>query len=320
MSDEKDSTPVPVGGGGATTQGWHKIESFLRCPKEYQLSQVRGIVRPESTTPDYFAIGILVHAMRARWFGSRFSTTPETWESMVKAAHDEMEKAKLPIRPEAERLAMRYMQEYVGHWAVRPKPTPVAAEYLLGPSALVVGDPLSLYRTARLDDVSRYPELGNQLYIGEAKTDGKSVDNCLEQYTLHGQPMLQVLLWKMAPQGEATHGPVAGVMLDIIVKGRDGGRSKFARMPIQVTDHSLEWYTKSMRGYLTAASRVDWNSEVPRNVSACTRAAGAASHIPCMYRDLCKFGRSAAGQYVLPGGNSLVRWTPTETETTPPWE
>lgn len=311
---------VELGQGGPSAMGWHTIESFLRCPKEYQYQQIRKIRQPLASTPDYFAVGILVHAMRARWFSLRFDTSNEAWESIKLAAKEEMERVELPIRPDAERLALRYMQEYVAHWSIRPRPEPIAAEYLIGPAPLLQNDPLTLHRTARLDDVSRYPEFGNALYIGEAKTDGKSVDNCLETYTLHGQPLLQMLLWKMAPQGEQRHGPVAGVMLDVIVKGREGQRCKFARIPLKYTNRALEWYIDSMRGYLAAASRVDWNTSVPRNVTACTRPAGGAMRIPCPFRDLCMHGRSAAAQFVLENGDSLVRWVPTDEQTTPPWE
>lgn len=310
---------VIVGEGGVTSAGWHQCESFLRCPKEYQFSKVRGISVPADATPDYFAVGILFHAGRAVWFSKHFATDNKTWVAIKKKVEEECEKAPLPIRRQAEEQALRYIQEYVNWYCVRPKPEPLAVEYLLGPAALDPSDPLYPHRTARLDDVSRYPEGGGKLYIGEAKTEGTSVDACAETYLLHGQPLLQTLLWRMAPQGEATHGPVEGVMLDVLVKGRKGARSKFARMPIPITQLSLDWYIKSMSWWLRAAQKVDWNSEVPRNITACTRKAGSAT-VPCQYRDLCRYGQSVAGRYVGADGNSLVRWTPDDEKKVPPWE
>lgn len=311
MSPKKPENEVIVGEGGPTSAGWHQISTFLECAKRFQFKVVRGIKMPLTTIPDYFAVGSLFHAGRARWFARKFDTSNETWKSIQAAIAEEAEKQPLPIRQEAERLALRYMQEYVNHWCVRPRPTPVATEYLLGPAPIKPDDPFFLHRTARLDDVSKYPEGGGELYIGEAKTDGDSLDNCVETYNLHGQPLLQLLLWKMAPQGEAKLGPIKGVMLDVLVKGRKGQKSKFARMPIPITDHSLQWYVKSMRGYLRAAASVDWNADVPRNITQCKR---------CDFRDLCKYGKSAAGRYVTAGGNSLVRWRPDGERQVPPWE
>lgn len=301
---------VLIGKGGPTEQGWHRISSFLECPQKYLYSQVRKIRRPLSGTPDYFAVGLLFHAGRARWFTLRFDTSAQAWSSIQDAMAHEAEEQKLPIRAEAERQALRYMQEYVNHWSVRPKPRPVAAEYLIGPAPLSKdpGD-ISLTRTARLDDVSYYPG-DDGLYIGEAKTDGESVDNCVETYTLHGQPLMQRILWGMAPQGEAKLGPVKGVMLDMLIKGRGKNKSKFARMPIPITQKVIDWYIKSMRGYLRAAASVNWNSEVPHNPTMCKR---------CDFRDLCMHGRSAAGQFVLENGDSLVRWKPTEGKEKEPW-
>ena len=52
--------------GGASGMGWSEIAAFLRCPREYQLSKVIGVVKPKQATPDYFAVGTMVHAGRAR--------------------------------------------------------------------------------------------------------------------------------------------------------------------------------------------------------------------------------------------------------------
>jgi hypothetical protein len=202
---------------------------------------------------------------------------------------------------------------------VRPLPRPVAAEYLLGPAPLKPDDPFFLHRTARLDDVSHYPEAAMKLCIGESKTTSATVNDVINQYTLHGQTLLQPLLWNMAQQWAATHGPVAGVLLDITVKGYGGKKCSFARAFMPVRDETLSWFRDSMRGYLRAAASVEWDTPAPRNVSMCTRMAGRG-RMACEFRDLCMHGKAAAPKYVTKNGESLVRWKPSAEETIPPWE
>lgn len=302
---------------GASAAGWHSIESFLRCPKEYQFQHVRKIHEPRAQTPDHFAVGQLFHVAKAHWFSCGFATDEKTMTAIRKLVAEAALLAELPITLKAEQLTLRYFEEYVAFWLRRPQPTVLAAEYDIGPAPLEAGDPFFLYRTARLDDVSKYPEAGGKLCIGESKTTSASINDCVNQYTLHGQPMLQVLLWKFASQGEAMHGPVAGVMLDVIQKGYDAP-CKFSRVFVPVTDHMLNWYAQSMRGYLRAAMNVDWNVEVPRNVSACTRMVGRG-RFACAYRELCMYGRSASIKYVFKGGKGLLTWKPTDDKSTPPW-
>lgn len=297
--------PVLLGKGGASAKGWHKIASFLRCPKMYQLEQVRKLTVPAAQVPDHFAVGSLFHAGRARWFASRFKRDEKTWQKIADAVREAVEEYELPVSHQAEERALKLLHAYVDHYSMRPLPDPVAAEYLVGPAPVVAADSGHL-RTARLDDVSRYPEAGGKLCIGESKTTSGSANECVNEYLLHGQPMLQLLLWRNCPNGEAKHGKAAGIMLDITCKPQGGkGRPKFARYFIDVPDSTLDWYGESLRDYLEVAEGIDWDSEVPRNITSCTYMAGRA-RVACPFRDLCRHGRSAAGQFVLPGGKSLL--------------
>jgi len=310
---------VLLGPGGPTAAGWHSIESFLRCAKEYQYAHVRKIRQPLVQTPNAFAVGSLFHAGRAAWFASRFSTSAETFEAIRKAQEHEASLAELPVGMDSLRLAMSYISQYIEYWRVRPLPSPLAAEYLLGPAPLKPDDPFFLHRTARLDDVSKYHEAGLKLCIGESKTTSATVNDVINQYTLHGQTLLQPLLWKMATQGEAMHGPVAGVLLDITVKGYGGKKCSFARAFMPVKQETLNWFATSMRGYLRAAASITWDSPAPRNVSMCTRMAGRG-RIACEFRELCMHGKTACAKYVTKNGDSLTRWRPSEGESVPPWE
>jgi hypothetical protein len=180
-------------------------------------------------------------------------------------------------------------------------------------------DDETTYRTARLDDVGFYPEAGG-LAIGEAKTTSTPVGDTVREYTLHGQPLLQMALWKVAERGEKLHGPIKGVVLDVIKKPY--GKSEkpdFTRALIPIRQHALDWYVDNMLMYLRVMAKVTWDSEVPRNVTACTRGAGKG-RVTCAFQELCMHGKNAAGEYVLASGQALRHHVPTEGKTKFPWE
>ncbi len=309
-------TTIPAPPSGPTREGWHSFESAWRCLKEYQFQHVRKIRQPQAQTPDYFAVGLLFHAARAAWFLSSFDTSPTTWEIISEAVRAEAEKQRLPVSLNAEKRALELTQLYMNHWSRLPKPKVLAAEYDIGPASL--SHDTSFTRTARLDDVSRYPEGQNQLFIGESKTTSTSIADTVNQYRLHGQPLLQFALWSTAPQGEKKHGPVAGVMLDIIKKPYEGKKPEFAREPLYFTPEVREWFVKAVHQKLRDVAAVTWDTDVDRNPSACTRQVGRA-RIECPYRDLCLHGRSASVKYVFEDGNSLVTWKRGEGREVAPW-
>lgn len=311
--------PVNVGAGGPTDAGWHSMADGIGCPKEGQYKHVRGVHLPLLQTPDHFAIGGMLHAGRATWFGAKFATDAATVEACRAACLKASEDHKLPVSQDAKDKALRYLDEYISFWSTRPRPQPVAAEYMVGPAPLQPGDQFPLWRTARLDDVSYYPEALNGLCIGEAKTTSGSIQDCIAQYTLHGQPLLQFVLWKNSNQGEKLHGPLKGVMLDIIKKGYGKEKSQFARHFVQVTDVTLAWYVKNMRRQLREYAAMDWNTDAERNIQYCTRIIGKSRAV-CEYRDLCMHGRNAASKYVLRDGSSMATWKPSPGQETPPWE
>jgi hypothetical protein len=310
---------VLLGKGGATEAGWHSIESFLRCPKSYQFKHIRKLREPQTQTPDHFAFGQMFHAGRARWFSLKFETGTDAWEKVLEAVAEAREEANLPVSHKAERNVLRHLEAYMQHYSIRPKPTPIAAEYKLGPVPLIDGDPFFLYRTARLDDVSKYPEHGGRLLIGESKTTSTSLDDTVNQYELHGQTMLQALLWRNDPQGAAKYGKVDGVLMDVVIKAQsDKDRPKFGRQFVPITDHQLNWFAHNLRNYLMAAAGVGWDTITPRNPSGCTYMAGRA-RIPCEFRDICRYGKSAAGKFVFADGSSVAAWKPSDDKQTPPW-
>lgn len=315
--------PIEVGVSGPSAAGWHSVADFLACHKMGQFRYVRGLRRPVHQMFNPFATGILVHAGRGTWLAHHCRTDKETQAAVRAAVEKEVREAKLPMSLQAERSSLFMIDEYINYWSARAAPRTVAVEYEIGPAPFAPNDPFYLMRTAKLDDVGRYPEANYELCIGELKTTSQSVKSVVEEYTLHGQTMMQQHLWRVAKEGAAKHGPVVGTMLDIIVKGGEKKKPSFAREFIPFTERQLEWFAVSMRGYLKAIVATDWATPVPRNVTACAKSYGEGARefkVPCEYRDLCKHGRIAAGKYVDKNGRLASQWQPTADEPTPPWE
>lgn len=309
---------VIVGPSGATEAGAHSVMDGIGCQQEYQFRHIRHIREPQRVTPDHFAVGSQLHAGKARWFSTGFGTDAKSWASIQMAMRQEMDNEKLPVSQCALQMGERYMKEYIAYWGERPKPTPIACEYKLGPTPLEPGDPFFTWRTARLDDVSKYPEALNKLCIGETKTTSDSINGVINKYTLHPQILLQMVLWKNDPNGEAKFGPILGVMLDIIKKGYGEEKSKLARHFIPVPQHAMTWFPRTLKAHLRILAQIEWDSDVIRNPTRCTRQEGRAL-IACEFRDLCLSGKNAASKYVLGKGESLLSWRPSLGKTRPPW-
>lgn len=310
---------------GPSPHGWHRLVNVLQCDKKFQLAEVRGVKVPLDQTPPAFAQGLLFHAMRDRWFKCEFSTSTEAWNECLLACIQAMEACPAPVAKVDEQAALILFEAYINHYKDLPSPTPIASEYEVGPVKLSESDPANVVFTARLDDVSRYPEAGGRLYVGESKTCS-DFGNTVKEYQVHGQPILQTALWKAAEQGERIHGPVHGVMLDMIRKpqgtpGQKGYKKPaFLRQSLEVTERTLDWYVPMIREAKKRSLQIKWDSNVPRNVTACTFMAGRA-RIACPYRDLCTHGHSAAGEFVYgPDGKRVWDWTPEYDTQVKPWD
>lgn len=322
MSMLPSDIPIPPP-PGPTAEGWHAISDLFDCPKKYQFSQIRKIREPSNQLPSPLSIGLAFHAGRARWFTRNFSLSPETWTEIQGAIRHELARQELPSSLDSERRALIYMQEYMQYWGRLPKPQSIVTEHFIGPTPVLdllheLG--FSPTRTARLDDVSIYAEGGNGRWIGEAKTTSQTIDQSVDEYTLHGQPMLQLTLYKLAPQGEQLHGPVDGVMLDITQKTYDKLKpAKFARVALSISSYALKWYAEELVERLKLAREIDWNSKPSRNIASCTKSIGRA-RVACPFRELCRYGAAARGRFVDSNGLNLIAWRPSAGKEVPPWE
>lgn len=313
---------VLVGTGGPTEKGYHQFERWLRCAKEDQLSRVRRIVRPAEQTSDALAIGSFFHAGRAMWFRLGQKTDGKTWQKITEHIAKEADNLKRPNTGKALATATGYVKEYCNFWALRPssRPTIKAIEYKLGPGlfAPTESEDVNEMRTARLDDLGLYQEAGGKLVIGECKTTSGSINDVVSEYTLHGQIMLQQLLYKHTPQGQAKFGPISGTVLDICVKGYGGKRCQFAREFIPLRPVALQWFQRDLLVFLSRFSKTTWNTQTERRTTSCTRRYGRMLKA-CDYRELCMHGRSATGGYRFEDGRSLLTWKPEEGMQVHPW-
>lgn len=306
---------------GASPEGWHSIDAKFRCDWEYLARNIRGIEPTGQTeTPAALANGLLFHAARARWFTLNFATGDSVWESILGAIREEAAIQKLPIAVEHEQNILRLMTQYMDHWKNQPKPTVIGAEYPIGPAEVAPG----LTRTARLDDVSKYVEGANELFIGEAKTTSGTISQLVDEYEINGQTMLQVLLWDLAAEGRSKYGSIRGVMLDAVGKpGRKRDGLEFARIPVYITDFQLAWFRESLITHLEEAKAIrekGWDAKADRNPKSCLREVSGAYVVKCPYWELCKFGRSASGNYQMSNGSSLLDHKLEPGKEKMPWE
>lgn len=300
---------------GPTPYGWHKYEPLDRCPKEYQLEEIRKVTTPSIETAEALATGLLTHAGRARWFKLNFKVD---WNSIKQTMQYEAENQPLPISVQAQNKALELVRQYIDHYCSYPSPTVIDAEYLLGPAPYLPGG-LELH-TVRVDDISRYPEAGDSLWIGEAKTTWEAPSKTVRYYSANaGQIIKQVLLWNAAPQGRALHGPIAGVMLDVMQKPTQRSEAKFVRHAIVIENYQLRWFEESERDLREDARKLDWNSYARRRTTSCTRMVAGDIQMECQFIKLCKYGRNASGDYHV-GGLPMAMWQPSPGRETPPWE
>ena len=296
---------------GATSHGWHAIESFTRCPKEYQLAKVRGIKPTTGAVPEPLSVGLLLHAARAQWLNDNYDG--DLWQEAIEAYAAEFQAAEQgTLFPGATTTAQRTFKEYVKFWLVRPRTKPLAVEHEIRPRPLSPGAPEWAWRGARYDSIEF---LNGKAWIGELKSTSRGVSHVHDQYLLHGQVLLQMALW--GEEETKQFGPLGGVLLDVVQKWTPSRPAKaFPRvqLPVAAATSALKWFRKDFATWVMQTHLIDWNTSVERR-PVCQRSYGA-----CDYKALCLSGRDGAVQYQLKDGTPLVRWQPSPGQTVPPWE
>lgn len=289
---------------GASAKGWHSIQPFTICPKEYQLSRVRGITPRSPYIPLHLGTGSILHCARAQWFNDEYKL--DLWREAVDKYIVEAEThAGKPFDPASKLVAIETFGAYVNYWQPRGKLTPLAVEYE------VVG----FDRTARVDSI----ELDSQggVWVGEFKSTSKGMSAVTDMYLLNGQTLLQALICRGSKEFAETFGPFKGILLDGLKKPSGKQEAKAyprVQLPVAQMENALKWFERDLPGWIAQASTVDWNTQAERR-PACQRAYG-----PCEFKDLCLLGKGAAHLYQLKSGEVLSTWTPTDGKESTPWD
>jgi hypothetical protein len=296
---------------GATSKGWHAIESFASyCPKEHQFDKVRKIRPRNDELERPLAIGLLLHAARAQWFNDGYKGA--LWLVAIKRYVKAWNKdnPRRPMPNDALPIAERTFTTYVKYWKLLPKPEVLAVEYELKPKVLVKDAPEWTARGARLDSIERYR---GGTWIGELKSTSESVNSVSEMYALHGQVLLQLARW--GEEETKRFGPLKGVLLDVVKKGySDGGKAyPRAAIPLETLKHALQWFKKDFTTWVMQSSLIDWNTSPERRMN-CMRPYG-----PCKYREICSRGRDGAMGFEFEDGTPLLEWKPSAGKEVPPW-
>lgn len=276
---------------GPSIAGFHKIVDFFRCPQEWKFRHIIQIEPKNKEEKTALQIGVLAHIGRADFFAKQCKGTVD---SAHKAIQKYVQKSGGVYKAEAEREACRLMSAYIEHWSAQPLPLVRAVEYEIGPAPLAINDPLYAFRTARLDDLSNYPDALNKLCIGDLKTTSDSISATMNEYRQNGQFITYNILYRMAKEGQLVFGPIHGIMIDICTKE---AVPKFHRELITVTPFQEKWFTAAMQAHLRVSSQITTRTPTPRNVTQCARSVSRKGSFMCDYHDLCHYGGSRVNMY-----------------------
>jgi len=288
---------------GASQAGWHSIQPFTICPKEYQLSRVRGISQRSPYQPLHLGTGAILHTARAQWFNDEYKL--DLWRDAVEKYIVEAEAhAGKPFDPASKLTAIETFEAYVAYWRPRGKTTPLAVEW----------EVTGFDRTARLDSVEL---AADGAWVGEFKSTSKGIASVTDMYLLNGQTLMQALLCKHSKEFTDTFGPFKGILLDALKKP-SGKRPAEAyprvRLPVEQMESTLKWFERDLPRWIRGTERISWNADVERR-PVCQRAYG-----PCEFKDLCLLGKGAAHLYQTKDGETLSNWKPSDDKTTAPWD
>lgn len=296
---------------GASSKGWHEIQPFTICPKDYQYGVVRKIRQVAPSIPEGLSYGLFMHAARAQWLHDGYKG--DVWrEALVEYGRQAEEHNKLPMAAGMLAAATKDFEEYTKYWLKRPRPEVLAIEYELKARGLKPDAPAWAHRTARLDSIERWQ---GKVYIGEFKSTSRTDKHVAELYAVNGQTLLQVALW--SDEETKRFGPLAGILLDVVSKGTKSrparGNPRIIIRKEQLS-HALTWFHREFKQWVMNASTIEWNSTVPRSM-VCMR-----PHGPCRWRPLCARGRDGAGQFQLGDGTQMHKWKPSPGKEVPPWD
>lgn len=297
---------LPIGSSGA---GWSSLSEFVRCEKSDQYGRVRGIRKFENTLSEGLSVGALMHAARAQWLHDGYKG--EAWAAQIDRHAVKMEVEGDRLAPNSKSIARKNFQGYIDYWSRHPRSRVLAVEYELTRRPLWPDATKEEERTARLDSIEHFM---GKVWIGEAKsTYYGGASRVRSTYALHGQILMQLSLW--GPKETKLFGPLAGVLLDPMVKEGKGRATGAERTPIALVNvqHALSWFKRDVKLWVQGQRAMSWNDVVPRRLSP-DNCRG------CQFRELCTNGRSGAIRFQFHDGTPITKWKPSPGKETPPWD
>lgn len=274
--------------GGVSPTGWSKQSDFQRCPRRYQLLHEMGAsplaVGGSTSALDIGSVGHLLlaaHYTRQlpddRYPGFR-DPCPEP-----QAVLDALAAAGMPA--DIVGTVQMLYDGYVEKWA-NEEIAPVAVEMLAG----TVGQ-----HTSRFDLVFHVFEgMHTGLWIGEHKFLVSSTD--LDDYTLHGEVIGEVLSFHLSRLHEFFEAPLSGVCLNVILKPSLRGIPTYRRKWIAVSPAAVDRYVEDRMYWiaaLQALKQLPPSTPWPRALNGCTN-----KYRRCRFFQHCR--DLDDGQLVLP--------------------
>jgi hypothetical protein len=198
--------------GGASVNGWSKISDFLRCEYRYYLKHIKGLTCSSvlSDSSPALEIGSYGHAALAahyagllpddRYPGFRDNCpTPEALLVALDAAGAE---------PMALQEARTVWAGYTEHWG-NDGWTPMAVEMPAGDDGL---------HTCRYDLIA---SVADDIHDGIWAVDHKLLSPKAnpDLYALDGEILGEALCWQLSNL-DGTFGPLAGVCINVLFKGK----------------------------------------------------------------------------------------------------
>jgi len=169
---------------GPSTRGWHRVESFLRCPQLYAYEKVLNYQWP--TSPPLVK-GSLVHLGLAHWYARRREDQQGGDREKYYTANEAMEigaKEWGELGAEWLPLAKRALAAYAAKWSTE-KHKVLMVEEEVRADIWVPKLSRSVLFTQRVDLVAEAPD--GKVYFWDHKTGFRSGKQMTTRYILSGQ-------------------------------------------------------------------------------------------------------------------------------------
>ncbi len=247
--------------GGPSTDGWSKMNDFLRCPYRYYLRhQQNAIIKPDALIRAAPApeVGGLVHACLALHYCRLLPEGYPGWRKDPPSPLDlldEVQKrgAELAYVQEARRLYYGYSEHYGAE----------GPEYGFEPVAVEMGAGIEGIHTCRYDMLA-----WNQgaLWIYEHKTAHAETADVLEGWWLDGEILGEVYGFQLSKLDEVFMGKLVGVVINLLFKTTP---PKFRRLEIVFPQKIIDSFAADRQHWGQQREHYRRKGHWPRSLQGC---------------------------------------------------